>query len=113
MTLVWAWLFGLAYFAAKGDRVGALWVAVAVASHWMLDFVSHRPGLPLDPWGGERLGLGLQPPVPATFAVEGLRFAVRRRGPMLGETLPARRPRTGKWKILKPELALADHVWIN
>jgi membrane-bound metal-dependent hydrolase YbcI (DUF457 family) len=75
MTAVWSLLFALVYFGVKGDRAGAVWVGIAVASHWVLDFVSHRPDMPLYPGGGERLGLGLWQSLPATFAVEGLMFA--------------------------------------
>lgn len=75
MTLVWSLLFALAYLGVKGDRAGALWVGIAVASHWVLDFVSHRPDMPLYPGGSERLGLGLWQSLPATFMVEGLMFA--------------------------------------
>jgi membrane-bound metal-dependent hydrolase YbcI (DUF457 family) len=75
MTAVWALLFALVYFAVRGDRAGAVWLGIAVASHWVLDFVSHRPDLPLYPGGETRLGLGLWQSVPATFAVEGLMFA--------------------------------------
>lgn len=75
MTVVWSLLFALVYFAVKGDRAGAVWVGIAVASHWVLDFASHRPDMPLYPGGAERLGLGLWRSVPATFAVEGLLFA--------------------------------------
>jgi len=76
MTLAWSAAFALVYFAASRDRVGAVWVAVVVASHWVLDFASHRPDMPLYPGGGEKLGLGLWQSIPATFAVEGLLFAV-------------------------------------
>jgi membrane-bound metal-dependent hydrolase YbcI (DUF457 family) len=75
MTGVWALLFALVYFAVRGDRAGAVWLGIAVASHWVLDFVSHRPDLPLYPGGETRLGLGLWQSLPATFAVEGLMFA--------------------------------------
>ncbi len=75
MTAVWALLFALVYFAVRGDRSGAVWLGIAVASHWVLDFVSHRPDLPLYPGGDERLGLGLWQSRAATFAVEGLMFA--------------------------------------
>jgi LexA-binding, inner membrane-associated putative hydrolase len=75
MTAVWSLLFALVYLGVKGDRAGALWVGIAVASHWVLDFVTHRPDLPLYPGGGERLGLDLWRSWPATFAVEGLMFA--------------------------------------
>jgi len=47
----------------------------AVASHWVLDFVSHRPDLPLYPGGEMRFGLGLWQSIAATFAVESLMFA--------------------------------------
>jgi len=75
MTAVWALLFALVYFAVRGDRAGAVWLGIAVASHWVLDFVSHRPDLPLYPGGETRLGLGLWQSIAATFAVEGLMFA--------------------------------------
>jgi membrane-bound metal-dependent hydrolase YbcI (DUF457 family) len=75
MTLVWAAAFALVYFAASRDRGGAVWVAIVVASHWLLDFVSHRPDMPLYPGGREKLGLGLWQSIPATFAVEGVMFA--------------------------------------
>jgi membrane-bound metal-dependent hydrolase YbcI (DUF457 family) len=75
MTLVWSAAFALAYFAVSRDRVGAVWLAIVVASHWVLDFVSHVPDMPLYPGGSVKLGLGLWRSIPATFAVEGLLFA--------------------------------------
>ena len=75
MTAVWSVLFALVYFAASRDRAGAVWVGIVVASHWVLDFVSHVPDMPLYPGGGEKLGLGLWRSIPATFAVEGIMFA--------------------------------------
>jgi hypothetical protein len=75
MTAVWSLLFALVYFAASRDRTGAIWVGIAVASHWLLDFASHRPDMPLYPGGSQKLGLNLWQSIPATFAVEGLMFA--------------------------------------
>lgn len=75
MTFAWSVAFAFAYFAASRDRAGAVWVAVVVASHWVLDFASHRPDMPLYPGGSEKLGLSLWQSIPATFAVEGLMFA--------------------------------------
>ncbi|HYH09289.1 MAG TPA: metal-dependent hydrolase [Thermoanaerobaculia bacterium] len=51
---------------AWGD---AIVVGMGVLSHWILDFVTHRPDLPLWP-GGPHVGLGLWNSVPATIAVE-------------------------------------------
>jgi membrane-bound metal-dependent hydrolase YbcI (DUF457 family) len=76
MTVLWALAFALVYFASSRDRAGAVWVAIVVASHWVLDFVSHVPDMPLYPGGSEKLGLGLWQSIPATFAVEGVMFAV-------------------------------------
>lgn len=75
MTLVWSLALALVYFAWSRDRIGAIWVGIAVASHWVLDVVSHVPDMPLYPGGGEKLGLGLWRSIPATFAVEGILFA--------------------------------------
>src|SRR5512139_3067449 len=49
MAAAWGVAFGLLYLARQGDRRGALVVAGLVVSHWVLDFVSHRPDLPLAP----------------------------------------------------------------
>jgi membrane-bound metal-dependent hydrolase YbcI (DUF457 family) len=76
MTAVWALAFAFVYFEMKRDRTGAIWVGIAVASHWLLDFVTHRPDLPLYPGGSVRVGLSLWNSLPATFAVEGLMFAL-------------------------------------
>jgi len=47
-------------------------IFVAVLSHWVLDFVSHPPDMPLAPGIDKRLGLGLWNSIPATIIVEGL-----------------------------------------
>lgn len=60
----------IAYMAGV-PRPKALIVALLVPSHWVLDFVTHAPDLPLWP-GGPKVGLGLWDSVPATFAVEGI-----------------------------------------
>jgi membrane-bound metal-dependent hydrolase YbcI (DUF457 family) len=75
MTLLWAALFALGYAWLTKDRRAALVAAVLVASHWLLDWLTHRPDLPLYPGGSERLGLGLWNSVAGTLVVEGLMFA--------------------------------------
>ena len=67
--VLWGALLAGAYFLRRRDRAGALWLAALVVSHWVLDFVSHRPDMPLWP-GGPLVGLGLWYSVPATLAVE-------------------------------------------
>lgn len=75
MLAIWALLGGLLYFRLGRDRRGALIVAVLVLSHWVLDVVTHRPDLPLTPWGPTRLGLGLWNAPRLAMAVELLLFA--------------------------------------
>jgi membrane-bound metal-dependent hydrolase YbcI (DUF457 family) len=70
----WALLSALAYLAWRRDRRGAVVVAVLVLSHWLLDWVTHEPDMPLYP-GSARHGLGLWNSLPATLAVELAMFA--------------------------------------
>ncbi len=73
-ALVWSALAGVAYDRATRDRRAALVVAACVVSHWVLDWVTHGPDMPLYP-GGARYGLGLWNSVSGTLAVEGSLFA--------------------------------------
>ena len=50
-------------------------LGLAVLSHWVLDFLSHRPDLPLYPGGVERVGLGLWYSPVGTLLVESALFA--------------------------------------
>lgn len=69
MTLFWSGLVGIVFRAITRDTRTAVWVGFAVASHWVLDVLSHRPDLPLWP-SGPRVGFGLWNSVPATVIVE-------------------------------------------
>jgi membrane-bound metal-dependent hydrolase YbcI (DUF457 family) len=68
MLGVWGALFALVFRAPSRPR-RALLLAALVVSHWVLDFVTHRPDMPLYP-GGSKVGLGLWNSVPLTIAVE-------------------------------------------
>ncbi len=75
LTLIaWGVLFAVVYRMRTGDAKGAIVVALAVVSHWLLDFVTHRPDMPLYP-GGPRLGLGLWNSVAGTVTIEAVMFA--------------------------------------
>src|SRR5690242_3013072 len=76
MDAVWAALFAAAYFMWKRD-VRVAWVLfAAVLSHWVLDWISHRPDMALAPGMHRYFGLGLWNSVPATLAVEGSLWAI-------------------------------------
>ena len=70
MDALWASLFAAAYFTARRRPRGAWIVFAAVLSHWVLDWLSHRPDMPLVP-GGRGFGAGLWTSVGATLLVEG------------------------------------------
>ncbi|MFZ0590504.1 MAG: metal-dependent hydrolase [Bryobacteraceae bacterium] len=71
MDLIWAGLFAAAYYLTRHYWRGACLVFVVVLSHWLLDWVSHRPDMPLAPGVPRYFGLGLWTSVPATLIVEG------------------------------------------
>lgn len=70
---LWGAAFGAVHFWRKRRRFDAVLLALLAVSHWVLDFVSHRPDMPLWP-GGPKLGLGLWNSVTATIAVELVLF---------------------------------------
>ena len=70
-NLLWAAVFAGGYFLWRRHAAGAWILFAAVLSHWLLDFVSHRPDMPLAPGLAGRYGLGLWTSVPATIVVEG------------------------------------------
>lgn len=69
-VLGWGTLVGaLAWWRLRDKR--AAWVTGAVVvSHWVLDWVTHRPDLPLWP-GGPMAGLGLWNSMAGTLVAEG------------------------------------------
>ena len=58
-VLGWSLGFGLLYYAVQRSGRNALILGALVLSHWVLDFISHRPDLPLIPGMETRVGLGL------------------------------------------------------
>lgn len=70
MMIVWGIVLGGIYGGTRRDARGAWMIGALVVSHWVLDWFAHRPDLPLVPWGGPKLGLGLWNSKPATIVVE-------------------------------------------
>lgn len=70
LALLILWGIAFAWIAAGWSRRKAFAVIVAlVVSHWVLDYVTHRPDMPLYP-GGPKFGLGLWNSRIGTIAVE-------------------------------------------
>ena len=71
--LLWGAVLGSACWLTGTKGRASVLVAGLVISHWVLDFVSHRPDMPIYP-GSALWGLGLWNSVPATLIVELLLF---------------------------------------
>jgi membrane-bound metal-dependent hydrolase YbcI (DUF457 family) len=69
--VVWSVMVGAAYVALRrAPATAAVTLALLVVSHWVLDYITHRPDLPLTIGGARRVGLGLWNSVPGTLAAE-------------------------------------------
>ena len=101
-VVAWGALFGALHFWRKQRKLDALVLAALVVSHWLLDFVSHRPDMPLWP-GGPKLGLGLWNNVGATVGVETLMFGT---GLWLAREATRPKDRIGRWGFTALALVL-------
>ncbi|HZO15235.1 MAG TPA: metal-dependent hydrolase, partial [Polyangiaceae bacterium] len=97
MAVLWSILFALVYFAWRRDRRGALVLAAGVFSHWVLDWITHRPDMAIAPGIDTRVGLGLWNSIVGTLVVESTLFAI-------GVTLYLRATRAkdgiGRWALV-------------
>ncbi len=79
MLLAWSAVMALAYRTIRGGTArAALVVAGLVFSHFVLDFITHRPDLPITISGATKVGLGLWNAPIATLIIESLMFVDRR-----------------------------------
>jgi len=90
-SLAWSAIVALAFWAATRYARGAFVLAIGVFSHWVLDFVTHRPDLPLYPGSPKSVGLGLWNSPTATIAVETTMF-------VLGVAIYGRTTRATNWR---------------
>jgi hypothetical protein len=58
-SISWAIIFSISYFLITRNRKGSVVMGILVFSHWILDFITHRPDLPLSPFSSTKVGLGL------------------------------------------------------
>lgn len=72
--LTWATAFAFIYWRVTKYRPGAAMIWVGVLSHWVLDWITHRPDMPLAP-GSARFGLGLWNSIAGTMVIELAMFA--------------------------------------
>ena len=72
MDAIWGFLFAGAYFLWRRYGLGSWIILALVLSHWLLDFLSHRPDMPLAPGIHQYFGLGIYNSPFAMLLVEGL-----------------------------------------
>ncbi len=58
-AFIWSILLGVVYLLFTKNKRGSLILGGLVMSHWVLDFITHRPDLPLSPFSEAKVGLGL------------------------------------------------------
>lgn len=73
-VIVWGILFGTIYYFIKKNLIGSILLGGLVFSHWLLDFLTHRPDLQLFPWSSYKVGLGLWNSLSGTIIVESFIF---------------------------------------
>ncbi len=102
-VLVWAAALALLYWIFRRSLGTGLVLGLVLASHWLLDFVTHRPDLPLAPGDPRRYGLGLWNSLPGSLAAEVGLFLLG-----LWVYTSATRPenRRGTWTLWALALAL-------
>ncbi len=71
----WATLFACLYFGFARYVIGAITIWIGVVSHWVLDYLVHRPDLPLYAGSSRLEGLGLWNHRWVTIILETLMFA--------------------------------------
>ena len=74
MALLWSVLGAAIVFMVKREWWPAIVLGCCVGSHWILDFITHRPDLPLTLSEEVKVGLGLWNNKVATVVVEFVLF---------------------------------------
>lgn len=95
MELVWGAALGLLVLALTRRSRDAIVVGLLVPSHWLLDFATHRPDMPLYP-GSAGLGLSLWERPAVAIVVESIMFAT---GLALYASATAPRDRKGSFGL--------------
>jgi membrane-bound metal-dependent hydrolase YbcI (DUF457 family) len=97
MVVVWGAIFGGLYHAIRRDGRGAALLVLVVTSHWLLDWIAHRPDLPLAPGLTTLAGLGLWNSVAGTLLLE---LALIAAGVAVYARLTEPADRVGRWGFI-------------
>ena len=70
MSVVWSAVSGAMAFLFYRDHRTSIAIGLLVFSHWVLDFISHPPDLPVLFGGSPRVGLGLESSIAVGIIME-------------------------------------------
>jgi hypothetical protein len=76
MTIIWGTALAIIWYFKASDLIASLVIWLAAVSHWILDWLTHGPDLPLYPGARGLHGLGLWNSIPGTLAVEIAMFCI-------------------------------------
>lgn len=96
MAIGWGILFAILYFVRTKNHRGSLLLFFLVFSHWLLDFVTHRPDLQLTPFADTRVGLGLWNYKWVEVVTETVLFIA---GILIYNRLTMGKNKTGQWTL--------------
>ena len=109
MSVVWGLVFvAIARWRGVPTSIAPLLVMLVV-SHWVLDFISHAPDMPLWPGNSPRLGLGLWNSIPLTLLIEGAIWLAGIAIYVLTKAARGERPRWPFWSLI----GLCTVMWIT
>jgi hypothetical protein len=103
MLAIWALVFAAVCQWAVGGRFVFAVTSGLVLSHWLLDFLTHRPDMPLYP-GSATVGLGVWNSVVGTLALELAMFAI---GVWIYARATRARDAIGRWAFVALTATLA------
>jgi len=111
MSLVWSCVAALVAWRLQRDRLAAGVIGALVFSHWVLDWISHIPDLPLLFDGSPKVGLGLWNNPAGTMIAE---FGLFGAGAVVYFTSTRARDRVAHWAlgsllVFFPVLFLLNH----
>lgn len=99
-SIGWSVFLGAVYYLVKKYPKGAWVLGAGVFSHWLLDFITHRPDLPLSPGSSDYVGLGLWNSVLWSVVLEGALFVA---GVLIYARTTSAKDRTGNlafWSLV-------------
>jgi len=73
-AVVWGILFGIVFYARTKRKGTSFLLGFLVVSHWILDYITHVPDLPIAPWSDYKVGLRLWDHQVATIVIESIIF---------------------------------------